>query len=93
MAQGPQAALALVDALAAEPSLARYHHLPAVRADLLHKLGRHGGSPRRIIRVHPLSSASHSAPGQSQSQPQIPHRFTETKTLTTQFTQRKLDTP
>jgi RNA polymerase sigma factor (sigma-70 family) len=41
MAQGPQAGLALVDALASEPSLARYHLLPSVRADLLHKLGRH----------------------------------------------------
>lgn len=41
MAHGPQVALALVDALAAEPSLARYHLLPSVRADLLYKLGRH----------------------------------------------------
>jgi RNA polymerase sigma factor (sigma-70 family) len=41
MAQGPQAGLTLVDALASEPSLARYHLLPSVRADLLYKLGRH----------------------------------------------------
>jgi RNA polymerase sigma factor (sigma-70 family) len=41
MAHGPQAGLALVDALAPEPSLARYHLLPSVRADLLYKLGRH----------------------------------------------------
>jgi len=41
MAYGPQAALTLVDALASEPSLARYHLLPSVRADLLYKLGRH----------------------------------------------------
>jgi predicted RNA polymerase sigma factor len=40
MAQGPQAGLTLVDALASEPSLARYHLLPSVRADLLYKLGR-----------------------------------------------------
>ncbi len=40
MAHGPQAALTLVDALASEPSLARYHLLPSVRADLLYKLGR-----------------------------------------------------
>ncbi len=39
-AQGPQAALRIVDALAAEPRLAQYHLLPAVRADLLHRLGR-----------------------------------------------------
>ena len=41
MAYGPHAGLTLVDALAAEPSLARYHLLPSVRADLLYKLGRH----------------------------------------------------
>jgi RNA polymerase sigma factor (sigma-70 family) len=41
MAHGPQAGLTLIDALASEPSLARYHLLPSVRADLLYKLGRH----------------------------------------------------
>ena len=41
MAHGPDAGLTLVDALASEPSLARYHLLPSVRADLLYKLGRH----------------------------------------------------
>jgi predicted RNA polymerase sigma factor len=41
MAHGPEAGLTLVDALASEPSLARYHLLPGVRADLLTKLGRH----------------------------------------------------
>jgi RNA polymerase sigma factor (sigma-70 family) len=41
MAHGPQAGLTLVDALASEPSLARYHLLPSVRADLLYKLGRY----------------------------------------------------
>lgn len=41
MAHGPQAGLTLVDALASEPHLARYHLLPSVRADLLYKLGRH----------------------------------------------------
>jgi RNA polymerase sigma factor (sigma-70 family) len=41
MAHGPRAGLTLVDALASEPSLARYHLLPSVRADLLYKLGRH----------------------------------------------------
>ena len=40
MAYGPQAALPLVDALLAEPSLKAYHLLPSVRADLLFKLGR-----------------------------------------------------
>jgi RNA polymerase sigma factor (sigma-70 family) len=40
MAHGPHAGLTLVDALASEPSLAGYHLLPSVRADLLYKLGR-----------------------------------------------------
>ena len=40
MADGPEAGLALVDSLTGEPSLARYHLLPSVRADLLCKLGR-----------------------------------------------------
>ncbi len=40
MAVGPQAALDLVDALAAEPALRDYHLLPSVRGDLLVKLGR-----------------------------------------------------
>jgi RNA polymerase sigma factor (sigma-70 family) len=40
MAFGPAAALDLVDALQTEPSLAKYHLLPAVRGDLLRKLGR-----------------------------------------------------
>jgi RNA polymerase sigma factor (sigma-70 family) len=40
MASGPQAGLDLVDALVAEPSLRGYHLLPAVRGDLLAKLGR-----------------------------------------------------
>jgi predicted RNA polymerase sigma factor len=40
MAFGPAAGLELVDALTAEPSLEGYHLLPAVRGDLLVKLGR-----------------------------------------------------
>jgi predicted RNA polymerase sigma factor len=41
MVHGPQAALNLVEALATNPSLDRYHLLPSVRADLLLKLKRH----------------------------------------------------
>ncbi|WP_306225228.1 RNA polymerase sigma factor [Bosea beijingensis] len=41
MADGPEAGLALVEALADEPALRRYHLLPGVRGDLLAKLGRH----------------------------------------------------
>jgi len=40
MAEGPAAALALVDALAADPALRGYPWLPGVRGDLLDKLGR-----------------------------------------------------
>jgi RNA polymerase sigma factor (sigma-70 family) len=40
MAFGPAAGLELVDALADEPALRGYHLLPAVRGDLLVKLGR-----------------------------------------------------
>jgi RNA polymerase sigma-70 factor (ECF subfamily) len=40
MAEGPQAGLALVDALTTEPSLRGYHLLPSVRGDFLSKVGR-----------------------------------------------------
>ncbi|MBR0873651.1 RNA polymerase sigma factor [Bradyrhizobium tropiciagri] len=40
MAEGPQAALAIVEALADEPLLKCYHLLPSVRGDLLQKLSR-----------------------------------------------------
>lgn len=40
MAQGPASALPLLDHLDQEPSLAGYHLLPAVRADLLRRLDR-----------------------------------------------------
>ena len=41
MAQGPEAGLALLDTLAASGALAGYRLLPAARADLLRRLGRH----------------------------------------------------
>jgi RNA polymerase sigma factor (sigma-70 family) len=40
MAEGPAAALAIVDRLSREPTLKAYHLLPSVRGDLLQKLGR-----------------------------------------------------
>jgi len=40
MADGPQAALEIVERLAHEPMLKAYHLLPSVRGDLLQKLGR-----------------------------------------------------
>jgi RNA polymerase sigma factor (sigma-70 family) len=50
MASGAAAALPLVDGLAQEPALQRYHLLHAVRADLLHKLGR--GPEARAALLH-----------------------------------------
>jgi RNA polymerase sigma-70 factor, ECF subfamily len=40
MVDGPGVALDSLDALAADDRLAGYHYLPAVRADLLRRLGR-----------------------------------------------------
>jgi RNA polymerase sigma factor (sigma-70 family) len=40
MAEGPAAGLAIADALRSEPALKSYHLLPAVRGDLLARLGR-----------------------------------------------------
>jgi RNA polymerase sigma-70 factor, ECF subfamily len=39
-AEGPEAGLAVLEPLSSEPTLARYHLLPAVRADMLTTLGR-----------------------------------------------------
>jgi RNA polymerase sigma factor (sigma-70 family) len=55
MAHGPRAGLTLVDALASEPSLARYHLLPSVRADLLCKLGRHAEARTEFERAAALT--------------------------------------
>jgi len=41
MAEGPAAALAIVDRIAEAPALKAYHLLGSVRGDLLFKLGRH----------------------------------------------------
>lgn len=41
MAFGPNVGLRLLDELAGTPGLREHHHLPAVRADLLVRLGRH----------------------------------------------------
>ena len=40
MAEGPAAGLSAVDEIAGDGALARYHLMPAVRGDLLEKLGR-----------------------------------------------------
>jgi predicted RNA polymerase sigma factor len=41
MAEGPEAALAIVDRLSGEPALKGYHLLPSVRGSLLHRVGRY----------------------------------------------------
>jgi RNA polymerase sigma factor (sigma-70 family) len=55
MAQGPAAGLAIVDGLADEPALRRYHLLPSVRGDLLAKLGRHGEAAEAFAQAVPLT--------------------------------------
>jgi RNA polymerase sigma-70 factor (ECF subfamily) len=55
MAFGPEAGLALVDALTTEPSLERYHLLPSVRGDLLSKLGRWAEAHAEFARAASLT--------------------------------------
>jgi len=55
MAFGPAAGLELVDALAASGELATYHLLPAVRGDLLAKLGRNDEAARELRRAAELT--------------------------------------
>ena len=55
MAFGPAAGLELVDALADAPALASYHLLPAVRGDLLSKLGRYGEAAIEMRRAAALT--------------------------------------
>jgi predicted RNA polymerase sigma factor len=55
MAHGPAAGLEIADALQAEPSLEKYHLLPAVRADLLTKLGRHDEARAELERAASLT--------------------------------------
>jgi len=55
MAFGPALGLDLVDALRDEPSLAGYHLYPAVRADLLTKLGRAAEARSELERAASLT--------------------------------------
>jgi len=55
MAYGPEAALAIVDALLDEPSLRAYHLLPSVRGDLLFKIGRFDEARLEFERAHALA--------------------------------------
>ena len=54
-AEGPAAGLELVEALADEPALASYHLLPAVRGDLLRRLGRRGEASEELARAASLT--------------------------------------
>ncbi|MFD3568781.1 RNA polymerase sigma factor [Streptomyces sp. NPDC058667] len=55
MAEGPEAALPLVDALSAAPGLAGYHLLPSVRGDLLARLGREAEARAEFERATALT--------------------------------------
>jgi len=58
MAFGPEAALELVDGLRSEPALRDYHQLPAVRGDLLAKLGRSEDARAELERAASLDRKS-----------------------------------
>jgi RNA polymerase sigma-70 factor, ECF subfamily len=58
MAFGPEAALELVDDLTGEPALRGYHLLPAVRGDLLAKLGRDQEAQAEFERAASLTQNS-----------------------------------
>ncbi|MDF2695634.1 MAG: polymerase subunit sigma-24 [Labilithrix sp.] len=54
-AEGPAAGLVLLDRLASDPTLARYHLLPSARADLLERLGRHADAQKEFERAAALA--------------------------------------
>jgi RNA polymerase sigma-70 factor (ECF subfamily) len=58
MADGPAAALPIVDALAEEPALRTYHLLPSVRGDLLARLGRFDDARAEFERAAALTANS-----------------------------------
>jgi RNA polymerase sigma-70 factor (ECF subfamily) len=58
MAFGPQAGLDIVDSLTSDPALRSYHLLPAVRADLLKKLGRLSEAQSEFTRAASLAQNS-----------------------------------
>ena len=58
MAFGPQAGLDIVDTLTSDPALKSYHLLPAVRADLLKKVGRVSEAQSEFTRAASLAQNS-----------------------------------
>jgi RNA polymerase sigma-70 factor, ECF subfamily len=55
MAEGPEHGLRIIDGLRKEPLLAQYHLLPAVRGDLLEKLGRSAEAAQEFDRAASLT--------------------------------------
>jgi predicted RNA polymerase sigma factor len=55
MAGSPEHGLQIIDGLAAEPTLAGYHHLPSVRGDLLARLGRYAEAAGEFRRAASLT--------------------------------------
>jgi len=55
MAFGPAEGLEIIDRLASEPSLKKYHLLPAARGDLLEKLGRFDEASKEFKRAASLT--------------------------------------
>jgi RNA polymerase sigma factor (sigma-70 family) len=55
MASGPEAGLAVADSLVEAPALSGYHLLPAVRGDLLKKLGRYAEAREEFERAAALT--------------------------------------
>jgi RNA polymerase sigma factor (sigma-70 family) len=55
MAFGPAEGLEIIDELATEPSLKKYHLLPAARGDLLEKLGRFDEASKEFKRAASLT--------------------------------------
>jgi predicted RNA polymerase sigma factor len=58
MAYGPEAGLQIADSLMSEPTLKSYHLLPAVRGDLLFKLGRMDDARAEFERAAALTKNS-----------------------------------
>ena len=74
LAEGPAAGLEVLDRLVDVPSLKNYHHLPAVRGDLLVKLGRKaeaGGEFQRAAKLTSARRASSSPSGSITRSPLI----------------------
>ncbi|HEY5853692.1 MAG TPA: RNA polymerase sigma factor [Aldersonia sp.] len=58
-ADGPDAALAVLDAIRDDPKLARYHLLGAVRGDVLSRLGRHADAAAALEEAAALAPTRH----------------------------------